>query len=155
MSKLKSKYSKIIVLFDNDEPGIKAAERYKTKYGINNIIHETQIIISLLINDDIKSNKIKIINDNGSEFKNTYDLIKSINALILVENINNLIIVASPEVQLRLKLIWLKINPKIKVLCSSSKSFYLNEEYNVSAEKVFIIIQELTTLIYYKLIYRI
>ena len=128
---------------------------YILLYGRNNIIPETQIIKSLLINDDIKSNKIKIINDNGSEFKNTYDLIKSINALILIENINSLIIVASPEVQLRLKLIWFKINPKIKVLCSSSKSFYLNEEYNVSAEKVFIIIQELTALIYYKLIYRI
>jgi 5S rRNA maturation endonuclease (ribonuclease M5) len=31
-------YQKIIVLFDNDEPGIKAAERYKTKYGLNYII---------------------------------------------------------------------------------------------------------------------
>jgi hypothetical protein len=31
-------YQKIIVLFDNDEPGIKAAERYKVKYGLNHII---------------------------------------------------------------------------------------------------------------------
>jgi hypothetical protein len=31
-------YQKIIVLFDNDEPGIKAAERYKVKYGLNYII---------------------------------------------------------------------------------------------------------------------
>jgi hypothetical protein len=38
MSQLVINYHKIIVLFDNDEPGIKAAERYKLKYGFNNII---------------------------------------------------------------------------------------------------------------------
>ena len=38
MSQLVIHYHKIIVLFDNDEPGIKAAERYKLKYGFNNII---------------------------------------------------------------------------------------------------------------------
>lgn len=38
IGELKLKYHKIIVLFDNDEPGIKAAERYKTKYGFNYIL---------------------------------------------------------------------------------------------------------------------
>ena len=37
IGELKLKYHKIIVLFDNDEPGIKAAERYKIKYGLNHI----------------------------------------------------------------------------------------------------------------------
>ena len=32
---LKSKYKKIIVLFDNDDPGLKAAQRYKDRYGID------------------------------------------------------------------------------------------------------------------------
>jgi glycosyltransferase involved in cell wall biosynthesis len=128
---------------------------YILLYGRVNFIPEAQIIKSLLINDNIKSNKIKLINDNGSEFKNTYDLIKSINAFILGENINSIILVASPEVQLRLKLIWFKINPKTKVLCYSSKSFYLTEKYNVSKESFFIIIKELATLIYYKFIYKI
>jgi 5S rRNA maturation endonuclease (ribonuclease M5) len=38
IGELKLKYHKIIVLFDNDEPGIKAAERYKIKYGLNHIL---------------------------------------------------------------------------------------------------------------------
>jgi hypothetical protein len=38
IGELKLKYHNIIVLFDNDEPGIKAAERYKTKYGFNYIL---------------------------------------------------------------------------------------------------------------------
>jgi hypothetical protein len=35
MKPLLDKYQKIIVLFDNDEPGIKSAEKYKKKYGFN------------------------------------------------------------------------------------------------------------------------
>ena len=35
VSKLSKRYKSLIVLFDNDEPGIKAAERYKLKYGFN------------------------------------------------------------------------------------------------------------------------
>jgi hypothetical protein len=38
MSSISSKYEKICVLFDNDEPGIKAAEKYKTKYGFNYVV---------------------------------------------------------------------------------------------------------------------
>jgi DNA primase len=59
MSKLKSKYSKIIVLFDNDEPGIKAAERYKTKYGINNIILD----MSKDLSDSVKDHGVETVRD--------------------------------------------------------------------------------------------
>jgi len=38
IDKLKPHYSSICVLFDNDEPGIKAAERYKQKYGFNYVV---------------------------------------------------------------------------------------------------------------------
>jgi hypothetical protein len=38
IGELKPHYEKIIVLFDNDEPGIKAAQRYKDKYGFNTIL---------------------------------------------------------------------------------------------------------------------
>lgn len=38
MSEFVRHYQKIIVLFDNDEPGIKAAERYKHMYGFNYIV---------------------------------------------------------------------------------------------------------------------
>jgi hypothetical protein len=38
MSEFVRHYQKIIVLFDNDEPGIKAAERYKQMYGFNYIV---------------------------------------------------------------------------------------------------------------------
>lgn len=38
MSKLIRQYTKIFVIFDNDEPGIKAAERYHSKYNIPYIV---------------------------------------------------------------------------------------------------------------------
>jgi len=38
MNSISSKYKQICLLFDNDEPGIKAAEKYKAKYGFNYII---------------------------------------------------------------------------------------------------------------------
>ena len=38
IGELSKRYKSIIVLFDNDDPGIKAAERYNAKYGINYII---------------------------------------------------------------------------------------------------------------------
>jgi DNA primase len=38
MSSISSKYKQICLLFDNDEPGIKAAERYKSKYGFNYVV---------------------------------------------------------------------------------------------------------------------
>ena len=38
IKELKSKYFKIIILFDNDEPGIKAAQKYKEKYGLDYVI---------------------------------------------------------------------------------------------------------------------
>lgn len=37
MSELSKHYQKILVLFDNDDPGLKAAERYKNMYGFNYI----------------------------------------------------------------------------------------------------------------------
>jgi 5S rRNA maturation endonuclease (ribonuclease M5) len=38
MSNISSKYKGVCVLFDNDEPGIRAAEKYKLKYGFNYIV---------------------------------------------------------------------------------------------------------------------
>lgn len=43
---LKRKYKKIITLFDNDEAGIKAIERYKETYGINGCFYPTAKDIS-------------------------------------------------------------------------------------------------------------
>lgn len=38
VNSISSKYKKVCLLFDNDEPGIKAAEKYKVKYGFNYVI---------------------------------------------------------------------------------------------------------------------
>jgi glycosyltransferase involved in cell wall biosynthesis len=124
-------------------------------YGRDSIIPEAQIIKSLLINNGIKNENINVIDDNGAEFKNTYDLIVSINKLVSGQNINSIILVASPEHLLRLKSIWKKINPKIEVLCFKSKNIYGDEKYNHNFEKVYITIRELVTLTYYKLLYKI
>jgi len=59
MNKLFPKYSKIIVLFDNDEPGIKAADRYKDKYGINKIILD----MSKDLSDSVKDFGVDAVRD--------------------------------------------------------------------------------------------
>jgi DNA primase len=38
IEELKLKYHKIVVLFDNDDPGIKAAQRYSDMYGFSYIL---------------------------------------------------------------------------------------------------------------------
>jgi uncharacterized SAM-binding protein YcdF (DUF218 family) len=112
-------------------------------------------IKSLLINNGIKNENINVIDDNGAEFQNTYDLIVSINKLVSGKNINRIILVASPEHLLRLKSIWKKINPKMEVLCFESKNIHGDEKYNHNYEKVYITIRELVALAYYKLVYKI
>ena len=124
-------------------------------YGRYSVVPEAQIIKSLLINNGIKNENINVMDDNGAEFQNTYDLIVSINKLVSGKNINRIILVASPEHLLRLKSIWKKINPKMEVLCFESKNIYGDEKYNHNYEKVYITIRELVALAYYKLVYKI
>jgi len=59
IGKLQEKYSKIIVLFDNDEPGIKAAQRYTDKYSIKAINLE----MSKDLSDSVKDHGIEIVRD--------------------------------------------------------------------------------------------
>jgi DNA primase len=59
IGKLREKYSKIIVLFDNDEPGIKAAQRYTDKYGIKAINLE----MSKDLSDSVKDHGIEPVRD--------------------------------------------------------------------------------------------
>lgn len=59
MNKLIPKYSKVIVLFDNDGPGISAADRYKEKYGFNNVILD----MSKDLSDSIKDHGIEAVRD--------------------------------------------------------------------------------------------
>jgi hypothetical protein len=59
MGKLSKQYSKIIVLFDNDEPGIKAAQRYKDKYGYDYVILD----MSKDLSDSVKDYGIEAVRD--------------------------------------------------------------------------------------------
>jgi DNA primase len=59
MSKLIPHYDKIIVLFDNDEPGIKAAQRYKDKYGFNFVVLE----MSKDLSDSVKDYGVQAVRD--------------------------------------------------------------------------------------------
>jgi len=60
ISKLIPKYSKIIILFDNDEPGIKAAQRYKERYNFDYVVLE----MSKDLSDSIKDNGIEVVRDS-------------------------------------------------------------------------------------------
>jgi 5S rRNA maturation endonuclease (ribonuclease M5) len=59
INKLREKYSKIIVLFDNDEPGMKAAQRYQDKYNIPHVILE----MSKDLSDSVKDHGIEPVRD--------------------------------------------------------------------------------------------
>lgn len=59
INKLMPQYSKIIVLFDNDEPGIKAAQRYKDKYRINYVVLD----MSKDLSDSVKDYGIEAVRD--------------------------------------------------------------------------------------------
>jgi hypothetical protein len=56
---LLGKYQKIIVLFDNDEPGIKAAQRYQDKYGFSYVVLE----MSKDLSDSVKDHGIEAVRD--------------------------------------------------------------------------------------------
>ena len=59
INKLREKYSKIIVLFDNDEPGIKAAQRYQDKYNIPHVILD----MSKDLSDSVRDHGIEPVRD--------------------------------------------------------------------------------------------
>ena len=59
INKLREKYSKIIVLFDNDEPGIKAAQRYQDKYNIPHVVLD----MSKDLSDSVRDHGIEPVRD--------------------------------------------------------------------------------------------
>ena len=59
VSVLSKQYNSIIVLFDNDEPGIKAAQRYTDKYGIKSI----NLDLSKDLSDSVKDHGIEAVRD--------------------------------------------------------------------------------------------
>ena len=59
MNKLSKRYFKTIILFDNDEPGIKAAQRYKDKYGFNYVVLE----MSKDLSDSVKDHGVEAVRD--------------------------------------------------------------------------------------------
>ena len=59
ISKLKQSYTKIIVLFDNDGPGEKAAQRYKDKYDIDSI----KLDMSKDLSDSVKDFGIEAVRE--------------------------------------------------------------------------------------------
>lgn len=59
INKLREKYAKIIVLFDNDEPGIKAAQRYQDKYNIPHVILD----MSKDLSDSVRDHGIEPVRD--------------------------------------------------------------------------------------------
>lgn len=59
MGNLSKRYNSIIVLFDNDEPGVKAAQRYTDKYGIRSI----NLDLSKDLSDSVKDHGIEAVRD--------------------------------------------------------------------------------------------
>jgi DNA primase len=60
MNSISSKYQKVFVLFDNDEAGIKAAEKYNSKYGFDYVVLDLEKDLS----DAIKVHGIDKVRDN-------------------------------------------------------------------------------------------
>jgi hypothetical protein len=57
INNLVTKYKKICLLFDNDEPGLKSAQKYKNKYGFNYI----NLNMSKDLSDSIKDSGVDIV----------------------------------------------------------------------------------------------
>jgi len=57
MRPLLDKYQKIIVLFDNDEPGLRSAKKYNKKYGFNYI----NLDMSKDLSDSVKDYGIEAV----------------------------------------------------------------------------------------------
>lgn len=62
------KFSKIIILFDNDEPGLKSAKKYKTQYGFDYINLE----LSKDLSDSVKDHGLEVVRNE------VFKLLKSI-----------------------------------------------------------------------------
>lgn len=59
ISLLTKRYKSVIVLFDNDEPGIKAAQRYQDKYGFKYVVLD----MSKDLSDSVKDHGIEAVRD--------------------------------------------------------------------------------------------
>lgn len=59
MKPLLGKYQKIIVLFDNDDPGIKSAQRYQEKYGFDYI----NLDMSKDLSDSVRDHGVEAVRD--------------------------------------------------------------------------------------------
>ena len=56
----KLKYKKVIVLFDNDEPGLEAAKKYKVRYGLDYIT----LPMAKDLSDSVRDFGIELVRDN-------------------------------------------------------------------------------------------
>lgn len=59
MQPLLDKYQKMLVLFDNDEPGLKSAKRYKEKYGFEYIVLD----MSKDLSDSVRDHSVQSVRD--------------------------------------------------------------------------------------------
>ena len=59
INKMKETYKKVIVMFDNDEPGLKAAKKYKARFGIDYI----NLNISKDLSDSVRDFGIKAVKE--------------------------------------------------------------------------------------------
>jgi hypothetical protein len=59
MRPLLDKYQKIIVLFDNDEAGIRSAEKYKKKYGFEYV----NLVMSKDLSDSVRDHGVEAVRD--------------------------------------------------------------------------------------------
>ena len=59
MRPLLDKYQKIIVLFDNDEPGLKSAQKYKSKYGFEYV----NLDMSKDLSDSVRDHGVEAVRD--------------------------------------------------------------------------------------------
>lgn len=59
VTKWKKKYKKVLVFFDNDDPGIKAMRKYKEKFGLNCIL----LTLSKDVSDSIKDHGVSKVRD--------------------------------------------------------------------------------------------
>ena len=119
--------------------------------GRQYIIPESIIIKSLLVSEGINSKNIILLDQKD----NSYDIVKMIKQRLKNDQINDIILITDPQKTYRIKKIFNKLHPSLKIKIMNSKSIYGNEKFNHSLEKILYLSRELLTIIYYKFKYKI
>tara|TARA_Y100000590_G_scaffold219319_1_gene248394 strand:+ start:322 stop:2175 length:1854 start_codon:yes stop_codon:yes gene_type:complete len=116
-------------------------------YGRSRILKDSEIIRSLLVqNDNISNNRIFTLE---TKMKNTFENVRVFRKLLLKNNVKNVIFVTAPVHSKRLKMIWEKNVKDIDISISKTRDRYYEDlQWGISFERFKITLYEYAAIAY-------